>query len=131
MDEFGLAPEVKRIIASNLATMDHVEVLLLLHKAAPTSRRVDDMVRDTKRPAELILNALADLTSGGLVSKEAGSAGVDLFKYEPRSESLRSAVDEIADVYNTRPVTFIRAIYDRPAKPVMSFAEAFRVRGDG
>ncbi|MEO5903012.1 MAG: hypothetical protein ABIQ55_03280 [Gemmatimonadaceae bacterium] len=131
MGDFGLGPEVRRIIAANLATMDHVELLLLLYKAAPASRSLDEMVRDTRRPAQLIINAVADLGSGGLVSKAADPAGVDSYKYDPRSESLRSAVAEVVDVYNTRPVTLIRAIYDRPAQPVMSFAEAFRVRGDG
>lgn len=131
MGEFGLGPEVRRIITANLATMDHVELLLLLYKAAPAPLSLDDMVRDTKRPAQLIINAVADLSSGGLVSKAAGPAGVEAFKYDPQSESLRSAVDEVAVVYNTRPVTLIRAIYDRPPAPVVSFAEAFRVRGGG
>ncbi len=131
MGEFGLGPEVRRIIAANLATMDHVELLLLLYKATPASLSLDDMVRATKRPAQLIINAVADLSSGGLISKAAGPAGIDSFQYDPRSESLRSAVAEVVDVYNTRPVTLIRAIYDRPPEPVMSFAEAFRVRGGG
>ncbi|MEO8575967.1 MAG: hypothetical protein ABI556_04670 [Gemmatimonadales bacterium] len=131
MGEFGLGPEVRQIIAANLATMDHVEVLLLLYKSAPASRSRDAIARETQRPLELITRAVADLTSGGLVSQTAGPTGVESYKYDPRSESLRSAVEEVVDVYNTRPVTLIRAIYDRPPEPVISFAEAFRVRGDG
>jgi hypothetical protein len=31
-------------------------------------------------------------------------------------------------MYNSRPVTLVRAIYDRPASAARSFADAFRVR---
>ncbi len=99
MSESGLGPEVKQIIAANLATMDHVEVLLLLHKAAPRSLSGDDLARETQRPLNLVMRALADLTGGGLVSRTAGPVGVESFSYDPRSEALRSAVEEVADVY--------------------------------
>lgn len=109
--------------------MDHVEVLLLLHKSAPQEFSTDDIARETTRPQELITAALDDLTKGGLVSRAAGAGGVETFHYEPQSDELRSAAESLVDVYNTKPVTLIRAIYDRPAEPVISFAEAFRVRG--
>jgi hypothetical protein len=38
----------------------------------------------------------------------------------------------LAEMYHTRPVTLVRAIYERPARAVQSFANAFRLReGDG
>ena len=48
------------------------------------------------------------------------------------------AVDALAEMYNTKPVTLIRAIYSRPAtpppapapapSPMQAFADAFRLR---
>ena len=129
MAEFNLGPEVRRLVASHLASMDHVEVLLLLHKRDPEALSIDDIVRESGRPVELIANALNDLSTGGLASSTPGAAGVESFRYDPQSESLRSVVNDLAAMYNERPVTLIRAIYDRPAQPVLSFADAFRVRG--
>ena len=74
MAEFGLGPEVRRIIAANLATMDNVELLLLLHKGRSRIPEPQGMVCETERPMGLIVTALADLTSGGLVSQAAGPA---------------------------------------------------------
>ncbi len=90
---------------------------------------MDDIVRETGRPVELISNALQDLSTGGLVSSAPAAAGVESFRYDPKSESLRGLVKDFVAMYNERPVTLIRAVYDRPAQPVLSFADAFRLRG--
>lgn len=129
MAEFTLGPEVRRLVASHLASMDHVEVLLRLRRAAPAPLARDELIRETDRPEGLVETALADLIKGGLVTTEEEAGGIPTLKYDPQSEELRRAVDELAAMYNERPVTLIRAIYDRAAQPVISFAEAFRVRG--
>jgi predicted transcriptional regulator len=108
--------------------MDHLEVLLQL-KDAPEPMTKVDIAKKTKRPDALIEVAVEDLCNGGLITETDGPAGVRSFKYNPQSQALRTAVEELALMYNERPVTLVRAIYDRPASPVTSFAEAFRVRG--
>jgi len=37
-------------------------------------------------------------------------------------------VDALADLYHTKPVSLVRAIYDRPARAAQTFADAFRIR---
>ncbi len=129
MAEFGLSPEVRELVASHLASMDHLEILLLLHGRAHEALTEEEMVRATGRPRELVRTAASDLVASGLL-KQSGENPEARLAYDPRSEQLRMAVAELATMYNERPVTLIRAIYDRPAEPVVSFAEAFRVRGD-
>lgn len=128
--DFGLGPEVRRLIASHLASMDHVEVLLLLHRSAPAAVTQVDAARETRRPVELLTTVMADLVNSGLASRAPGPGGDDSFSYAPQSESLRHDVDELVAVYNERPVTLIRAVYDRPPESVKSFADAFRLRKD-
>jgi hypothetical protein len=129
MAEYGFSQEIKKLIASQLPTMDHVEILVLLQKIAPAALTQADIVRESKRPLELVAKALSDLAAGGIVT-HAGSGGTeDSYRYDPQSAHLRAAADELVKEYDTRPVTLIRAIYDRPPDPVMSFAEAFRIRG--
>jgi hypothetical protein len=60
--------------------------------------------------------------------------GPDAYRYAPADDAARRAVDALAEMYQTKPVTLIRAIYSRPATPtkpataVQSFADAFRLR---
>ncbi len=108
--------------------MDHLEVLLLLRDDAPRALATSDIVERTKRPAEFIDTSIQDLVAGGLVAEDQGQGGRREYRYNPRSEPLRHAVDELALMYNERPVTLVRAIYDRAPTPVASFADAFRLR---
>ncbi len=130
MSEFNLGPEVRRLVASHLASMDHVEVLILLYRSAPAALPLSEIASQTARPGPLIENALKDLIMGGLVADKSQTNSEPLFAYDPH-ESLREVVDEFVAMYNERPVTLVRAIYDRPAQPVISFADAFRIRGGG
>jgi hypothetical protein len=128
MPDPGLSAELKRMIAANLATMDHVETLLALAKMAPAPVTAADLAREMKRPEPLIAVALQDLESFGL-AMSSGAGASERFHYEPRSEELRKSTEELAEVYNTHPVTLIRTVYDRPPDAVTSFADAFRIRG--
>ena len=128
MAEFGLGPEVRALVASHLASMDHVEVLLLLcRKNEPVTAA--EIFSTTGRPRELIETALQDLTTGGLLSQTMLN-GTETYKFDPQSEGLRSSVNQLETMYNERPVTLVRAVYERPAQPVLSFADAFRLRRD-
>ncbi len=131
MAEFSLGPDVRRIATTHLASMDHMEVLvlLLLFRSAPEALGKPDILLRLRRPPELVDTALADLLEGGLLSTGEAPPASEAFNYERGSESLRDSAEELMKMHNERPVTLIRAIYDRPAQPVISFAEAFRVRG--
>ncbi|MEJ7758179.1 MAG: hypothetical protein WKF55_01170 [Gemmatimonadaceae bacterium] len=128
MAEYLLGPEVRRMVTTHLASMDHMEVLVQLYDRAPAAIASTEVTRRLGRPPELVETALGDLVEGGLVASVASGSGANEFKYDPSSQSLRNAVEELMTMYKERPVTLIRAIYDRPAEPVISFAEAFRVR---
>ena len=51
------------------------------------------------------------------------------YQFEP-DDALAEAVDLLAEMYNTKPVTLVRAIYDRPAHVIQQFADAFKLRRD-
>ncbi len=101
---------------------------MLLHRNAATGLPMRDIVSQTARPVALMESALRDLTTGGLISGKIGPGGEQIFRYDPQTDSLRTVVEELVTMYNERPVTLVRAIYDRPAQPVISFADAFRLR---
>ncbi|CAN5545530.1 hypothetical protein BH09GEM1_BH09GEM1_09270 [soil metagenome] len=101
--------------------MDHV-ALLLAFRSDPECCDVPALVSKARLQSNVAEGVLADLTAAHLLQR----SGAD-YVYAPGSEA-RGVIDELADLYNTKPVTLVRAIYDRPASAARSFADAFRIR---
>jgi hypothetical protein len=118
-DEFP--PAVLQLLHQHLPTMDHVEVLLLLFGEADRRHHVEAIASATRIPEHLVHSAVADLVSAGLVVRADGEVSFN------EASGARNAIAQLADLYNTRPVTLVRAIYSRPS-PLKSFVDAFRLR---
>ena len=114
---------VRDLIQQCLASMEHVELLLWLAADQTRQNNASQAAVVIHTTPEIAAKRLADLESAGLLIQEEG-----LFRYVPRNASLRDAVGELDTMYQQRPVTLVRAIYERPASPVNSFANAFRLR---
>lgn len=119
---------IRDLLNRHLATMEHVEVLLRLASDESRGWTVDEIgtlihiapSSVTRRADELVASGLATRTPAG---------GTATFQYAPGSPELREAVVSLEEMYRTKPVTLIKAIYERPApSAVKSFADAFRVR---
>jgi hypothetical protein len=116
--------DVRALIDRHLISMDYVEVLLRLRRDADRAWRALEIAMELRIDAKAAEQALHDLAAAGLARSEGGS-----YTYAPRGESERKAVDGLATMYNERPVTLVRALYDRPAQALRSFSDAFRIRG--
>lgn len=128
MTDAGLPAEVRDLIAQHMRSMHHVDVLLLLRGAASeawTARRAATVLQAD--PARLT-PCLTELAAAGLLAPAGAAPDGPAFRYAPRTTALQHATDLLAAMNNERPVTLIRAVYDRPADPVQSFADAFRLR---
>jgi hypothetical protein len=125
----GIPDEVRQLLARHVHTMEQVEVLLLLARSADRTLGVDEIRAELRLPATALApRTFAGLEDGRLIVAESG---VPLrYRYAPASAELRRAVELLADAYNTRPVTLVRMIYDRPS-PAQVFADAFRLRTEG
>ncbi|HET9424187.1 MAG TPA: hypothetical protein VFO55_02360 [Gemmatimonadaceae bacterium] len=106
--------------------MEHVELLLSL--AGGRELRVEDAAAVIHAGVDVAARRLADLEAAGLVARDQGDRA--LFRYSPRTVESRAAVEELSRMYNQRPVTLVRSIYERPVSPIRSFADAFRFRSD-
>ena len=129
MTEAALPAEVLALIRGPIASMAHAETLLYLRRAAPDSRAIAAIAAEAQIASLDVARTCADeLVAAGLVA----TTGPQEYAYAPASVDRRRAVDALADMYNTKPVTLIRAIYGRPATPaptsVQAFADAFRLR---
>ncbi len=126
MTDNALPAEVRQLIARHLATMEQVDVLLLLART-PGEWRTGEQIRADLRIAEqgVAARTFTELAAAGLI--ETDGATTPCYRYAPSDARGRAAVELLALAYYEPPVTLVRAIYARPT-PAQSFADAFRLR---
>jgi len=120
-----LSDVLQSLISHHTPSMDHIAALLVLRAAPQVQHPTGDVARETRLDRGVVEQVLVELARSGLLDRDG-----DRFRYAP-TPAMAGAVDELADMYHTRPVTLVRAIYDRPTRAVQSFADAFRLRKEG
>ena len=119
--------EVRDLLARHLATMEHVEVLLTLAGDEGRDWKAGEIATVSHTSVASVTARLEELVAGGFASRVRSTDG-DAYRYSPRTPEMRRAVSSLEEMYRTKPVTLIKAIYERPASAVQSFADAFRFR---
>ncbi len=122
-----LPAEVLALVHGPVATMAHVEALLLVFERAPAPVASAEIAARAQLPAPArVLRTMEELAAAGLVAADAGGG----YRFAPRSPALHDAVRALARAYNEKPVTLVTALYARPSDPAQAFADAFRLRPD-
>jgi hypothetical protein len=117
---YGISGPLVEFIHRHLRTMDHVEVLLRLHRAHDV-RSLGSIAADTGLTEARTRTVVQELVGTGLIV-----ASDALFKCA-HGDERESIIAELGAAYNSHPVALVRAIYSRPS-PMQSFADAFRLR---
>ncbi|MBA3273555.1 MAG: hypothetical protein H0T11_06760 [Chthoniobacterales bacterium] len=128
MSTEALPAPVKQLLARHIQSVEQLEVLLLLHSQPQrswTSIEVYDSIRSSQSSISARLQAF---TAAGFLVEDKGPP--QTFRYAPKDESLRSAVELTANAYRTWRIRIIEAIFAPESDPVQSFADAFRLRKD-
>lgn len=115
-----------RLIRDRLDNLEQVEVLVMLHGAGTEALSAADVSGRLLLDLAVASRALGALASRGLAAVTEGSPRRYTYAPEP---GLDEVVGQLVTVYNTRPVTLIRLIYDRTA--LSTLADAFRIRKPG
>jgi hypothetical protein len=113
---------VRALISHHTPSMDHVAILLDLRSAPTMTHAPADVALRTRLDRDVADRVLRELAASRIVSSQG-----DRYQYAP-DPGIRAAVDGLAEMYHTKPVTLVRAIYDRPTRAAQSFADAFRLR---
>lgn len=125
MSADALPTALQSFILRHMPSIDHVAVLLAFRGQPGLSLRAADIARQTRLDGPVVERVTRDLVSSGLVQRVR-----DAHQYAP-PEAMLPTIDELTDMYQTRPVTLVRALYDRPASAARNFADAFRLRKSG
>ena len=126
MSSDPLPPAVRHLLSRHVQSVEQLEVLLLLRNApqrAWTAAEVYDVVRSSQSS---IAARLKTFTADGFLSEEAGPP--QTYRYAPKDDNLRAALDQTAAAYQTSRVRVIEAIFAPEVDPVQSFADAFKLR---
>jgi hypothetical protein len=115
-----------------LPSMVHIESLLLLARLAPEPSSRYAIAAEVRSSPALVAAALADLETARLVASVPATDPPE-HRFAPADAADVASVAALRDVYERKPVTLIRAMYERPAPPsaAQAFADAFRVRPPG
>jgi hypothetical protein len=125
MVEDAIPEDVRKLIADRITSVEQVEILLLLRSRPDvvfTPKMVSEEIRTSERSAMARLATLRDL--GLLAAREGG------FCFEPATEWLRRATDNLAVAYTERRYTIIDLIFSKPIENLRVYADAFRLRKD-
>lgn len=107
--------------------MDHLEILRVLGDEPSREWADDELGKLAQVSPETIRPRLQELDQLGLVRCRNDGEGL-ICQYGPRTEELQKKLERLLVLYQQRPVTMIRMIYDRSANALRNFADAFRLK---
>ena len=125
MSDLGLPAELLELLCRQVDPLAEVEVLLLLHRTPERAWRAEEAAAELRVDAGATARHLAALTAGRLLRREDEPPA---YRYAPATPALHAAVGQLRVVYDTRPVSLVRLLYEGPSQAVRSFADAFRIR---
>jgi hypothetical protein len=116
--------ELLSFIASSFRSVWALELLLLLKKEQRAWPRAELVT--TLRASELVVShALDGLVAAGLVSVDDRGAS-----YTPANGQLVECVDQVEQLYRSKPNAVRRAIVAASSSSAAAFADAFKLRKD-
>lgn len=97
---------------------------MLLRAGDNESYSLSRLAEQMRKPQELVELCLAALERGGLAARLTDGT----YRYAAREDTLDRTAEAVVRLYNERPVTLVRLLYERPPTPVNTFADAFKLR---
>lgn len=117
--------EVRQLVRERVPTMDDVEVLMRLRASPDVPLSTREVEAAARLGPETTLRALRHLAREELVRHDPAA---DSWLFQPKTAAERRAVEALYTLYNQRPVTLVKLIYEQPATPLRLFSDAFRLR---
>lgn len=120
-----IAEDVRRFILTSMASVPHLEALLLIRRESAEEWDETRLARRLYVPEKNARALLADLSEAGFIV--AVRDGEAVFAYRPATLEQVRMLDEVADAYARDLIEVTNLIHGRSA---LLFADAFRIRRD-
>ncbi len=119
-----IPPEIRDLIAQHFDSAEGIEIVLLLRRSQEafwSPAAVSQHLGIKEEVADRKMDMLAK--SRILVTAEQSKA----FRYEPRDSTVAARIDELAEIYTSRRLSVINAIYSANLEKLRAFSNAFRL----
>ena len=124
MAQEEIPSNVRAFLNDHVESVVQVEVLLLLYAEPARAFSTADVVSALRIESAWAEAQLSNLCARGMLAE----SGAGSYRWGPRTAEIEAAVAGLAQAYADRRVTVIGLIYAKPADPLRSFADAFRIR---
>jgi hypothetical protein len=122
-----LSDQLRGFIREQIASVEQVEVLLLLYRSSPREWSGVAVGRELRIDPVSAARRLADFQERGLVSVRATDEAL-VYWYEGSSPSNDRMIAELDREFRERRTTLISLIFSAPSDDLRAFADAFRLR---
>ncbi|HEX2449554.1 MAG TPA: hypothetical protein VHJ69_00355 [Gemmatimonadales bacterium] len=125
MSTKALPDDVIRFLNDHIDSVEQLEVLLLLHRAADADWTAEMVAAALYTQPASAARRLEALHTDGLIERAPGREAYRFVVDPAHRDELISAV---ADTYRERRVAVVTAIASKPMENVRAFSDAFRLR---
>lgn len=126
MSQAVIPAGVRAFVDQNIDSAELLETLLLVHSGGDREWTPDQVARSIYTVPAGAIRRLEQLVQMGLAN--SNGAMNPSYRFAPSTAAQRAQVDELAAAYRVNRVGVINLIYERPADPLRSFSDAFRLR---
>jgi hypothetical protein len=121
MPDESLPPPVVHFIARHIATVEELEILLLLAREEGKAWTAEGIYQVVKSSRQSVAQVLARFLAAGFVTASADGHSIVPLAGLP-------LLHELSRCYREMPVRVIQAIYQRPRDAAQEFADAFKLK---
>lgn len=118
--------EVARFIATDIESVEQLEVLLLLRAAPDKQWTAEEVARALVSRVDSAADWLARMAQRRLLKRLDGR-----YRYSPSTPEVAVTIDRLAESFAKYRVTVVGLIFSKPSERVRLFSDAFRIRRSG
>jgi hypothetical protein len=122
----SLPDDVIRFLNEHIDSVEQLEVLLLLHRAAESDWSAEMVAAALYTQPASATRRLASLCADRLIVASPRQPGA--YRYVPDADGTGEMISTVADTYRERRVAVVTAIASKPMENVRAFSDAFRLR---
>lgn len=109
MEEAGANPDLVAFVQRHIRTVEQLEILLLLSKDTSRSWTPSAVYEVTKSNLQSVRQRLKELCQDGILTPDEGRE--PSYRFDSRNHGLAQLVQELAALYQERPVRVLHLIY--------------------
>jgi Mn-dependent DtxR family transcriptional regulator len=127
MAKHEIAPDLRRFILTSIASVPHIEALMLARASAPERWTVEGAARRLYIQPVTVRSVMADLCRSGMLLRDEAQ---DAWYYQRQATQLCDLVERLADLYASHLVEVTGLIHLKLDRKAQQFANAFNRRKD-